>query len=189
MVLEPIFEADFRPCSHGFRQGRSTHTALRDVARWYPSTSWIIEGDIDGFYDNIPHDLLIERVRRRIADERVVGLIRRFLEAGYLEDWKFHATYSGTPQGGIVSPLLSNIYAHQLDVFMEETLKANTIQELRQRNARRNPEGRRIDNKLWRLRQRLAKTKDKALLQEIVALERQRRTYPTMTGKRNTRES
>jgi len=70
MALEPIFEADFKSCSHGFRQGRSSQTALRDVARGYPSTSWIIEGDIVGFYDNIPHDLLLEQIRRRIADER-----------------------------------------------------------------------------------------------------------------------
>jgi RNA-directed DNA polymerase len=71
MLLEPIFEADFLSCSHGFRQGKSTHTALRDVAGWYPSTTWIIEGDIEGCYDNIPTGLLVNQIKRRIADEKV----------------------------------------------------------------------------------------------------------------------
>ena len=101
MVLEPIFEADFLNCSHGFRQKRSTHTALRDVVRMYARTSWIIEGDIVGCYDNIPHDGLMRAVKRRIADQEVLTLIKRFLKAGYMEDWNFHKTYSGVPQGGI----------------------------------------------------------------------------------------
>jgi RNA-directed DNA polymerase len=101
MVLEPIFEADFLPCSHGFRQGHSPHTALRDVARMYPRVSWVIEGDIVGCYDNIPHTGLLKAVARRIADEKVWRLVSAFLKAGYMENWQYHHTYSGTPQGGI----------------------------------------------------------------------------------------
>ena len=121
MVLEPIFEADFLPCSHGFRQGHSPHTALRDVARMYPRVSWVIEGDIVGCFDNIPHNGLLKAVARRIADGKVLSLVSAFLKAGYMEYRQFHQTYSGTPQGGIISPLLCNIFLHQLDEYMEES--------------------------------------------------------------------
>src|SRR6266446_1980957 len=131
MVLEPIFETDFLPCSHGFRQGHSTHTGLRDVARMYPRVSWVIEGDIVGCYDNIPHNGLLEAVARRIADGKVMSLISAFLKAGYMEKRQFHTTYSGTPQGGIISPLLCNIFLHQLDEYME-TLGANIVQTKRE---------------------------------------------------------
>ena len=118
MVLEPIFAADFPPCSHGFRQGHSPHTALRDVARMYPRVSWVIEGDIVGCFDNIPHNGLLTAVARRIADGKVLGLASAFLKAGYMEQRQYHQTYSGTPQGGIISPLLCNIFLHQLDEYM-----------------------------------------------------------------------
>ena len=104
MALEPIFEADFLPCSHGFRQGHSPHTALRHVVCMYPRVSWVIEGDIVGCFDNFPHNGLLKAVARRIADGKVLGLISVFLKAGYMEDWHYHQTSSGTPQGGIVSP-------------------------------------------------------------------------------------
>jgi retron-type reverse transcriptase len=102
-LMEPIFEADFYACSHGFRRHRSTHTALRDVARMYPRTTWIIEGNIVGCFDNSPHGPLMKAVEKRIADEKVLGIIRAFLAAGYLEHWQYHETYSSTPQGGIVT--------------------------------------------------------------------------------------
>jgi RNA-directed DNA polymerase len=110
MVLEPVFEADFLPCSHGFRQGHSPHTALRDVARMYPRVSWVIEGDIVGCFDNIPHNGLMKTVARRIMDGKILSLVSAFLKVGYMENWQFHTTHSGTPQGGIVSPLLCNIF-------------------------------------------------------------------------------
>lgn len=81
---------------------------------------WFIEGDIKGFYDNIDHDVLIGILRERIADERFLRLIRKFLNAGYIEDWVFHRTYSGTPQGGIVSPILANIYLDKFDKYIRE---------------------------------------------------------------------
>ena len=156
MLLEPIYEQDFRTCSHGFRPLRSCMTALRDVAHRFPRSTWIIEGDVTGCYDNIHHGRLLSILRRRIRDEKLLGLIYAFLAAGYLEKWKFHRTYSGTPQGGIVSPLLANVYLHELDTFMEDTLHANLPQEImREKNARRTTEGRRIENRITRLRMKL----------------------------------
>ena len=155
MVLEPIFEADFLNCSHGFRQKRSTHTALRDVVRMYARTSWIIEGDIVGCYDNIPHDGLMRAVKRRIADQEVLTLIKRFLKAGYMEDWNFHKTYSGVPQGGIISPLLCNVFLHQLDEYLINTLKANEKQTGKEATQRRSSDYRRVENRIQCLRRKL----------------------------------
>lgn len=179
MLLEPIFEADFHNCSHGFRQGRSTHTALRDVARAYPNIAWVIEGDIDGCFDNIPHGRLIGRLRRRIADEKVLQLIWRFLDAGYMEGWKYHKTYSGTPQGGVLSPLLANAFLHQLDEYMVDELKANRIQTKRESISRRNPEYKRLENKLGRLRRKLRDGEgDRETVKKIEEVEKERRHIP-----------
>jgi RNA-directed DNA polymerase len=101
MLMEPICEADFYTCSHGFRRNRSTQTALRDVARMFPRTTWTVEGDSVGCFDNIPHGQLMKAVDQRLADEKVLKLIRAFLAAGYLEQWQYHKTYSGPPQGGV----------------------------------------------------------------------------------------
>ena len=181
MVLEPIFEADFYTCSHGFRRNRSTHTALRDVARMFPRVTWTIEGDIVGCFDNIPHGKLMKAIERRVADEKVLQLIRAFLAAGYLEQWQYHKTYSGTPQGGVLSPLLCNIFLHQLDEYMMKELQANKTQTKREQNARRSPEYRRIDSKIQRLRRKLKQTTGaarQALIRELNELERQRRETP-----------
>jgi len=117
MILESIYEANFEPTSHGFRPHRSCHTALIQVNRNYSGVKWFVEGDIKGFFDNINHDVLIGMLRERIEDERFIRLI---LNAGYIEDWVFHKTYSGTPQGGIISPIMANIYLDKLDKFMKE---------------------------------------------------------------------
>jgi group II intron reverse transcriptase/maturase len=165
MVLEPIFEADFLPCSHGFRQGHSPHTALRDVARMYPRVSWVIEGDIVGCFDNIPHNGLLKAVARRITDGKVLSVVSDFLKAGYMENWQFHKTYSGTPQGGIISPLLCNIFLHQLDEYMEK-LGANRVQTKREQHLRRNPEYRRIESAIQRARQKLRGNPDRQVRKE-----------------------
>ncbi len=123
MMLEAIYEGYFENTSHGFRSKRSCHTALIQVQKNFIATKWFIEGDIEGFFDNINHDVLIGILKERIADERFIRLIRKFLKAGYIENWVFHKTYSGTPQGGIISPILANIYLDKLDKYMREYAK------------------------------------------------------------------
>ncbi len=120
MILKAIYEGSFEHTSHGFRPGRSCHTALLDMQRSFNSTRWFIEGDIKGFFDNINHEVLISILKERIADDRFIRLIRKFLNAGYVEDWVFHRTYSGTPQGGIISPILANIYLDKFDKYIKE---------------------------------------------------------------------
>ncbi|MEK6511184.1 reverse transcriptase domain-containing protein [Myroides odoratimimus] len=120
MILEAIYEGQFENCSHGFRPNRSCHTALTRIQKRFTGAKWFIEGDIKGFFDNINHEILIGILKERISDERFIRLIRKFLNAGYIENWTFHKTYSGTPQGGIISPILANIYLDKLDKFMME---------------------------------------------------------------------
>jgi group II intron reverse transcriptase/maturase len=182
MVLEPIFEADFLDCSHGFRRKRSAHTALSRVAIYYPKTSWIVEGDIVGCFDNIPHEKLIGAVSRRIADEKVLNLIREFLKAGYMEDEMFHRTYSGTPQGGIVSPLLCNIFLHQLDEFLVQELKANQPLSREQLNRRKSDDYQRNGRELRKRRvtlKRAPRRERQQLLAEIDQLEKKQKRLPS----------
>ena len=120
MILEAIYEGHFEDCSHGFRPHRGCHTAMASLQKGGSGTRWFIEGDIKGFFDNINHDVLISILSERIHDERFLRLIRKFLKAGYLEQWQFHGTYSGMPQGGIISPILANIYLDKLDKYMKE---------------------------------------------------------------------
>lgn len=120
MVLENIYEGQFEDTSHGFRPNKSCHTALACIQKYYTGCKWFVEGDIEAFFDTIDHDVLIKILAERIKDERFLRLIRKFLNAGYLEEWQFHRTYSGTPQGGIISPLLANIYLDKLDKYMKE---------------------------------------------------------------------
>jgi len=120
ILLEHVYEPVFADQSHGFRRGRSCHSALTEIRRTWHGVKWLIEVDIVGYYDNIDHDILLGLLRRRIDDERLIRLIGRMLKAGYLEDWMFHRTFSGAPQGGVISPILANIYLHELDGFMAE---------------------------------------------------------------------
>lgn len=110
MILESIYEDTFSIHSHGFRPKRSCHTALTEVQKRFKGVKWFVEGDIKGCFDNIDHHVLVDILRRRIKDEHFLGLIWKFLKAGYVEDWKYHNTYSGTPQGSIISPILANVY-------------------------------------------------------------------------------
>lgn len=118
MILEAIYEEGFHESSHGFRPNRSCHTALNEIHKNFKGTSWFIEGDIKGFFDNIDHRIMTDLLRKRIKDEKFIDLIWKFLKAGYLEDWKYHGSFSGTPQGGIISPILSNIYLNELDHYI-----------------------------------------------------------------------
>jgi len=122
MILEAYYEPRFRNSSHGFRTGRGCHTALVHAHQKFQGTTWFIEGDIKGFYDNIDHDVLMDILARDIHDGRLLRLIRMGLEAGIVEDWKFAPTFSGVPQGSIVSPVLANIYLNELDAYVEDVL-------------------------------------------------------------------
>lgn len=141
MILEAIYEPIFLNESHGFRPNRSCHTALKTIKRQFGGARWFVEGDIKGCFDNIDHEILIRIIKNKVRDARIIKLIYRFLKAGYLEDWRYHKTYSGTPQGGILSPLLANIYLHELDKFVmklkedfDTPQKDNITQEYREKH-------------------------------------------------------
>lgn len=116
LVIEPIFEADFEGCSYGFRPGRSAQDALDAIRRaGNAGHDWVVDADIEKFFDSIDHSFLMEAVRKRITDPKVLKLIGRWLKAGVMEGGEVHEAERGTPQGGVISPLLSNIYLGELD--------------------------------------------------------------------------
>ena len=115
MILESIYEPTFSNVSHGFRPGKSCHTALVKIQNTFTGAKWFVEGDIQACFDSFDHHVLIEILRRRIKDEAFIGLMWKFLKAGYMEQWKYHKTYTGTPQGSGISPILANIYLNELD--------------------------------------------------------------------------
>ena len=147
LILEAIYEPIFLNVSHGFRPKRGCHTALKELKKQFNGSRWFIEGDIKGCFDNIDHNVLVEVINQKIKDARLIKLIYKFLKAGYMEDWQYHKTYSGTPQGGIISPLLANIYLHELDKFVVK-LKAEF-----DKNSKDNitPEYRALHNELKRI--------------------------------------
>src|SRR6266498_5888250 len=115
ILLEAYYEPRFSGRSHGFRPGRGCHTALTEVANTWKGTTWFIEGDISDCFGSLDHEVMISVLAEHIHDNRVLRLIKGMLRAGYLEDWVWNATLSGAPQGGVVSPVLSNIYLDRLD--------------------------------------------------------------------------
>ena len=120
MILEAVYEPVFSNYSHGFRPGRSCHTALSQLKHEFIGAGWFVEGDIKGCFDNIDHTVLIAVIGRKIKDARFLKLIRLLLKSGYMEDWKYYGTYSGCPQGGIISPILANIYLNEFDQEYEK---------------------------------------------------------------------
>ncbi len=120
MLLEAIYEPTFSRYSHGFRPKRSCHTALSEIKVTFSGVKWVIEGDIKACFDSFDHHVLINILRRRIKDEHFIALMWKMLKAGYMEQWTYHHTYSGTPQGSGVSPILANIYLNELDEFLKE---------------------------------------------------------------------
>lgn len=118
MILEAIYEPMFSNNSHGFRPNRSCHTALKEISTLFTGAKWIIEGDIKACFDSFDHHITIQLLRKRIKDEAFISLMWKFLRAGYMEQWTYHETYSGSPQGSGVSPILANIYLNELDEFM-----------------------------------------------------------------------
>jgi group II intron reverse transcriptase/maturase len=122
LLLEAYYEPTFSNHSHGFRPGRGCHTALTEVAVTWTGTTWFIEGDISDCFGSLNHEILLGILAEKIHDNRFLRLVRNMLAAGYVEDWMWGATLSGAPQGGVLSPLLSNIYLHRLDEFVEQVL-------------------------------------------------------------------
>ena len=122
LLLEACYEPRFSGRSHGFRKGRGCHTALRDVQNTWTGTVWFVEGDISDCFGKIDHEILMKILAEKILDNRFLRLIRNMLKAGYMEEWQYYKTLSGTPQGGVVSPFLSNIYLDKLDEYVEREL-------------------------------------------------------------------
>ena len=151
IIIERIYEPVYYDESHGFRKGKSCHTALEQVQKTWSGMYWYVEFDIKGFFDNMSHEILIQLLEKKIDDKRFIKLINSFLKAGYLEDWEYNATYSGSPQGGIVSPILSNIYLHELDEYM-----ADLRQKFNKGKKRPvNPEHKKLENRMYLLRKKL----------------------------------
>lgn len=175
--LEAIYEPTFSEFSHGFRPQKSCHTALKLTRCHFGGARWFIEGDIRGCFDNIDHEKLIEILQRRIKDSKFLNIIRQFLKAGYIEDWKYNTTYSGTPQGGILSPILANIYLNELDkkvMEIKETFDAPAERLI-------NPAYRKLKGRIDYLNKKLkiASEYEKAkLLTEISDLRKQVRKLP-----------
>jgi group II intron reverse transcriptase/maturase len=121
-ILEAYYEPQMSEHSHGFRPDRGCHTALHEVQTKWTGSRWFVEGDIAKFFDTMSHEVLLAILSEKIHDNRFLRLIRHLLESGYLEEWKFNTTLSGCPQGGVISPILSNIYLDKLDQYVEKTL-------------------------------------------------------------------
>ena len=121
-VLEAYYEPQFSDRSHGFRPGRGCHTALGEIYHQWHGTVWFIEGDISDCFGSLDHSIMVSILAEKIHDGRFLRLISGLLGAGYLEDWRYHRSLSGAPQGGVVSPVLSNIYLDRLDAYIEQTL-------------------------------------------------------------------
>ncbi len=151
LILEPIYEPTFSKYSHGFRSGRSCHTALKNIRKTWSGCKWAIEGDIKGCYDNVDHHVLINILRKKIQDERFIQLIWKLLRSGVIIDNKYVNNKLGTPQGGILSPLLANIYLNEFDQFIHysmDILNSNT-------SRRPNPEYKRLESRIWKLRNKI----------------------------------
>ena len=179
MILEAIYEGHFETTSHGFRPKRSCHTELLHIQKTFSGAKWFIEGDIKGFFDNIDHDVLVGILRERISDDRFIRLIRKFLKAGYVEDWTFHNTYSGMPQGGIVSPILANIYLDKLDKYVKEYIRHFDMGTKRRPGKESND----LANERKRTVRKLKKIKDgtekAALVARLKAIEQERAAFPS----------
>jgi group II intron reverse transcriptase/maturase len=170
LILEAIYEPSFSSRSHGFRKGRGCHTALRQIRETWTGTAWFIEGDISDCFGSIDHEILMQILGEKIGDQRFLRLIRGMLRAGYMEDWEYKETLSGSPQGGVVSPVLSNIYLHKLDEFVEREL---IPQYERGKGRKLNPQYRRI----W---QRLAAARELGDRDQIRKLTRELRAVPSV---------
>jgi group II intron reverse transcriptase/maturase len=169
LLLDAYYDVQFSDHSHGFRPGRGCHTALGEVVRVWKGTHWFIEGDISDCFGSLDHEFLVATLAEKIHDGRFLQLIERMLKAGYLEDWRWHATLSGAPQGGIASPVLSNIYLDRLDRYIEQQVIPDYD---RGGIRRRNPAYQHVESGLKRAREHGDR-------ETVRALRRKRRTLPS----------
>ena len=169
LLLEAYYEPQFSDYSHGFRPGRGCHTALREIAETWTGTTWFVEGDISDCFGSLAHEIMVRILAEKIHDNRFLRLIRNMLKAGYLEDWRWNATLSGCPQGGVVSPVLSNIYLHKLDEYIETVLIPQHTQGSRRRD---NPDYDSASKALARARGRGDRAQARELCQQRRSLPR-----------------
>ncbi|WTZ46364.1 reverse transcriptase domain-containing protein [Streptomyces sp. NBC_01390] len=167
LLLEAYYEPMLSGRSHGFRPRRGCHTALREVAHTWTGTAWFIEGDIADCFGSLDHQVLLAILGEKVHDQRFLRLVRNMLTAGYLEDWKWGATLSGAPQGGVASPILSNIYLHKLDEFVETVLIPEYTRGVRRA---RNPAYLELQNLLAKARRRGDRVQARTLRQQMVSL-------------------
>jgi group II intron reverse transcriptase/maturase len=167
LLLEAYYEPTFSDRSHGFRPGRGCHTALREVAHVWLGTTWFVEGDIADCFGSFDHEVMVGILSGKIHDNRFLRLLRNMLTAGYLEDWKWGATQSGVPQGGIASPVLSNIYLHKLDDFVETVL---IPEYTRGRLRAKNPEYRAVEREIVKARRRGDRAEVRSLYRRLHSL-------------------
>jgi group II intron reverse transcriptase/maturase len=167
LLLEAIYDPQFSGSSHGFRKFRGCHTALREISNTWTGTAWFIEGDISDCFGSLDHEILLGILAEKIHDNRFLRLIRHMLKAGYLEDWEYRDTLSGVPQGGPVSPILSNVYLHKLDEFVEQEL---IPQYTRGTVRAANPAYRQVDALLRRARRRGDRAEARRLALEMRTL-------------------
>lgn len=166
-ILEAYYEPQFSTHSHGFRPGRGCHTALAEVRERGHGTAWFIEGDLVQCFDRLDHEILLAILCEKLHDGRLLRLLKALLEAGYLEDWKFGRTLSGVPQGGVLSPILSNIYLDRLDKYVETTLLPSANQGARRKH---NPAYRRLNGQMVYWRAKGDKGKARALRRKMQAV-------------------
>jgi retron-type reverse transcriptase len=144
--------------------------------------TWTIEGDLKSYFDTIDHGVLLSLLRKKIADERLLDLIHKFLKAGYMENWQWHQTWSGAPQGGVLSPLLSNVMLNAFDHYMQETWQANRPSE--RGHAAKNPAYNRVNLNVIRLSHRIAGETDAnkraTMLTQLHTLQEERKRTPSM---------
>lgn len=182
MLLEAIYEPGFSDHSHGFRPNRSCHTALLEVQNTFTGAKWIVEGDIKACFDNFDHHVLIDLLRRRIKDEYFISLMWKFLKAGYMEQWVYHKTYSGTPQGFGMSPILANIYLSELDQFMEEYKARFDVGKTKRRvtkeYSRLNGTHERLRKKYNKLKSILPEAERKTLLKQMRKVQLEKLNLP-----------
>jgi group II intron reverse transcriptase/maturase len=169
LLLEAYYEPQFSDRSHGFRPDRGCHSALREVVMNWTGTTWFIEGDISDCFGSLDHEIMIETLSEKIHDNRFLRLIRNMLTAGYLEDWRWNATPSGAPQGGVVSPILSNIYLHRLDTYVETVLIPQHT-----RGERRKPNPAHVN-----IRQAIVRARRRGDRAQVRELRKQMRTLPS----------